>query len=310
VALVRGKHVLVTGASGFIGRALMSRLAASGATVIALSRRELASGVTSARSILMPLEQLTAGHWDRAGIRQFDTVFHLGAFIPKRRCDADDIDANFASNLAGTKRLLESFAAPPGRFIFASSIDVYAPMAPNASLTETSPVEAATLYASTKLCGERMVAAWGAQTGAEVAVLRYGHVYGPGEGAYEKLIPHTIRTLLAGQNPIIYGDGSPERDCVYVADVVEATVRCASSERAPAGPVNIVSGVSHRIADIVQCLIETTGSAATIDRQPGHAGDRSFRFDNKVMLANFGTWRLTPLNEGLRAEVEHVRAGR
>ena len=155
-----------------------------------------------------------------------------------------------------------------------------------------------------------MTLAWAAQSGVEAAILRYGHVYGPGEGAYQKLIPHTIRTVLAGQNPVIYGDGSPERDCVYVSDVVEATVRCATSDRVPVSPVNVVSGVSHPIMDIVQQVIEAAGSTVTVDRKPSQGSDRSFRFDNSAMHANFGTWRLTPLDEGLRTEVDHVRSGR
>jgi UDP-glucose 4-epimerase len=310
VAGLNARHVLVTGAGGFIGRALVDRLVAEGATVHVLTREHPIAASPAVRSIVAPLEQLTPAHWERSGVGAFDTVFHLGAFIPKTRHDADVIDANIVSNVVGTRCLLQSFATPPKRFVFASTIDVYAPMAPNTRLDEQSALAAAGLYACTKLCGERMIAAWGAQSSVQIAILRYGHVYGPGEGAYQKLIPQTIRTVLAGRNPVVYGDGSPERDCIYISDVVEATVRCAVRENVPADPVNIVSGVSHPIVDIVRHVIEAAGSAATIERVPAQGPDRSFRFDNTAMRTHLGTWPLTTLDEGLRAEVEYVRSGR
>ena len=307
---MKGRTVLVTGANGFIGRALTSRLAGEGAIVYALSRRGSDHAAAGVVPVATPLEELTADHWRRLGVGAFDSVFHLAAFTPKSRQDADDIDANFVSNLAGTRALLRSFDARPRRMVFTSTIDVYAPMPPDGVLNESSPVLASSVYAGSKICGERLALAWGAQSHVDTAILRYGHVYGPGEDAYQKLIPHTIRTVLAGQSPVIFGDGSAERDCVYVDDVVEATVRCALVERVPSHAVNIVSGVSHPVVEIVQRVIDATGASVTIDRRPALAADRSFRFDNRAMRDAFGGWPLVRLEEGLRAEVAHVRAER
>ena len=78
------------------------------------------------------------------------------------------------SNLIGTKSLLESFAVPPRRFIFSSTIDVYAPMSATSLLSESAALGAANVYASSKLCCERIVAAWGAQMKTDVTILRYG----------------------------------------------------------------------------------------------------------------------------------------
>jgi nucleoside-diphosphate-sugar epimerase len=309
VAGLTGRPVLVTGANGFIGRHLVKRLVADGATVHALTRRPAPDSPATIHTIAVPLEDLTPEHWTRHGIGAFDTVFHLGGFIPRARQDADDIDANFASNLLGTKALLQSLSAPPRRLVFVSTVDVYAPMQPDSRLSESSPVDASNMYAGSKMCGERMAIAWGLQSGVEVAVLRYGHVYGPGEGAFHKLIPHTIRTLLDGRNPAVYGDGSAERDCIYVADAVEATIRCATREQVPPGPVNIVSGVSFTIAEIVRRVVNAAGSTAAIERRPSTSADRSFRFDNSAMRTHFGTWEMTTLDEGLRAEIDDVRNG-
>ena len=81
---MNGKNVLVTGANGFIGRALVERLSADGARVCALVRNEAATLPVAVRPVVVPLEQLTTGHWNRWAVGAFDAVFHLGALFQRR----------------------------------------------------------------------------------------------------------------------------------------------------------------------------------------------------------------------------------
>ena len=98
------------------------------------------------------------------------------------------------------------------------------------------------LYAASKLFCEHLAGIVTKTGGTSYAISRYGHIFGAGEAAYRKLIPEAIRRLLAGVSPLLYGDGSAERDFLYVDDVVEATLRAAVAPVSELGPVNFVRG--------------------------------------------------------------------
>lgn len=303
------RRVLVTGAGGFIGRHLVARLVQERAQIWTLARRPVAGLPPDVRQVTSSLEELQPAVWSEHGAPAFDVVFHLAAYTPKTSASGDDLRRVFRDNLDGTRLLLDSFAAPPTRIVFASTLDVYAPLAGDGLLSEQSPVGPASLYGSSKYFGESYVAHWARLTGASATILRYGHIYGPGEDEYKKLIPETIRRLLAGASPVVYGTGSATRDLLYVGDAVEATVRAAAAEAAPPGPINIVRGESVSVRQIVQTLAELTGFEDPIDYRPNFPDGRHFRFDNSLMLATLGNWPFTPLASGLRQEVESMRSG-
>ncbi len=72
-------------------------------------------------------------------------------------------------------------------------------------------------------------------------ILRLGQIYGPGEEAHEKLVPQTILALLRGAAPAIHGDGSAQRELLFVTDAVEAIVRAPGGD-ARSGPLAAVRG--------------------------------------------------------------------
>jgi nucleoside-diphosphate-sugar epimerase len=204
--------------------------------------------------ITVALDQLTSKIWQREGVGRFDIVFHLGAFTPKRSGNEESVAEIYESNLLGTRALLESMRDAPKKIIFASTLDVYAPQQNGYVLTERSPLLPATIYGASKLFCEHLVRAFAQRRGFGCAILRYGHIYGPGEEAYFKLIPATIQTLLRNEGPIVYGDGSSLRDFLYVEDAVEATLRAGTSEVDTSEAVNIVSGNSTSIREVVETL--------------------------------------------------------
>ena len=159
---------------------------------------------------------------------------------------------------------------------------------------------------ASKLFCEKLVSVWAEKNSCRYAILRYGHIFGPGEESYGKVIPLMIRRLLAGEVPNVHGAGLAERDLLYVKDAVEATVRAACS-RESIEPVNIVGGVSTSIGEIAKLLIEKTGMQVQTnfltDKPDGH----SFRFDNTMMRRTLGDWPLVSLSDGLEEEVSVFR---
>jgi nucleoside-diphosphate-sugar epimerase len=302
-ALPSPRTILVTGATGFIGRHLVRRLAAEPAfDVITLTR----SGTPTAPGVRAIAGDVAAP----PPLEVVDAVIHLAAFIPKAAGqDVANVREVIRTNVVGTEALLAALPEPPRRVVFASTVDLYA--ASNAPMTESAPLAPATPYSASKLMGEAIVRA----LPAEAVILRYGHIFGPGEEAYAKLIPHTIRELLRGRPARIAGDGGALRDLLYVEDAVEATVRALDAQDAAGDPINIVRGESYTVRNVVDTLVDITQSLAPTRVEPARGPARSLRFDASRMAEVLGTWPLVDLREGLRQEVSAmhgrpVRLGR
>ena len=307
---LRNRNVLLTGGTGFVGHHLAERLLGSEISrLLVLCRRSGAIGFAHdarVRCVESSLEAVRPELWSEHGVERIDIVFHLGAFTPKNASEANDVGSVYQANLLGTRALLESLPNVPEQIVFASTLDVYKPA--SGVINEQSSLGPSGLYGASKIFCEKLVEAYGRSRDCGFSILRYGHIYGPGEEAYAKLIPQTIRTLLAGGSPIVQGDGNTLRDFLYVSDVVEATIRAALVDTKSQGPINVVAGRSYPIREIVELLHSIVGSASEIrylrDRPNGH----SFRFDNSKMLDAFGRWEFVPLETGLRREVQHFRS--
>ena len=290
---------LITGGTGFVGGHLLRRLVADGWDVTAIVRdpaTDLGSDVRHVHTDLAGVDGVTLGGGS------FDVVFHLGAYTPKSSGDTDP-EAIVATNVVGVQRLLAA-TQDAGRFVFASTLDVYAPPDDAASITETSLLAPRTLYAASKLLGERLLADV-AGPDTETVALRYGHVYGPGEEAYAKFIPKTIANLMSGRPPYVYGDGSAEVDVLYVDDAVEATLR-AATRPCTASTINVVRGTSHTLREIAEQLVTIVGFLPDIRYVTDRPSGGGIRADPSLMRQALGIWPLVELDEGLRREVAHV----
>lgn len=300
--------VLLTGATGFIGKHLRRRLRQDfGAKLILLSRTAPGDLVAAETWIGTDLEVLSRQTWADHGVDRIDLLLHLGSFTPKASSAGDAIAEVYSSNLIGSRRLLESLPNVPERIVFSSTLDVYAPPAEGQVLTEESALGPASLYGASKLFGEHLMEFYARKSGCALAILRYGHIYGPGEESYVKLIPTAIRALLHGESPILYGDGSALRDFLYVDDAVEATVRAATLDVRRVGPVNIVRGRSTPVREVVEILARLSGYSGEICYLRDKPGGRSLRFSSERMSQTLGRWQTVSLEEGLRRELAYFK---
>ncbi len=299
----------MTGGAGFIGTHLVKRLLEdSSIHLVLLSKSEVEERYAGVTYVVAPPGKLSSETWRKAGLERIDFVFHLGAFTPKTQEQGDFIEAIYRDNLLGTRELLASLPAPPVRVVFSSTLDVYAQLPDDTVLTEASPVGPSNLYGASKLFCEQLIRTYARSQNCGHAILRYGHIFGPGEGAYGKLIPQTIKHMLSGKAPVIYGDGSTERDFLYVTDAIEATVRAAMSDAPELGPVNIVRGASVSIRTIVEILISILNYSEEIQYVSGGSMRSSLRFDNSQMRKDLGHWDLVPFEDGLKEEVRYFQS--
>jgi len=304
------KTVLVTGGTGFVGSHLVRRLETMPHLRLVLLSRQaprhpLPEHVTW---VTAPLQALSSATWQALGIPRFDLVFHLGGFTPKNGAEINQVDAIYEHTLLGIRALLDSLVTPPVRLVLASTVDVYTIPTDGVPLTENANLAGSSLHGAAKLFCEQLGRVYARKHGCGLAILRYGHIFGPGEEAYQKLIPNAIRQLLRGEAPVLQGDGSAERDYLFIEDVVEATWRAAQSDIGELGPVNIVRGASLPIRTVITMLIQLTEYPGQptykTDQPPGY----SLRFAADRMHQLLGTWPLISVEEGLRREVEHAKA--
>jgi nucleoside-diphosphate-sugar epimerase len=307
--LSAGSTILVTGGTGFIGQQLLKKLnEKSNLKIIALTRQKPVVHTSSIIWVNGSLEDLTLDFWLRHDIERIDLILHLGAFIPKFVQDANNLDAACRSNLDGTWRLLETLPNIPKKIVFASTVDVFSlPHDSTILINEQTPSIPATLYGTSKLFCEQMIMNYAAQKKCGFAILRYGHIYGPGEMAYRKFIPEVIRKLLAEEAPVIYGDGATLRDFMYVDDVVEATLRAAEHPLAHIGPINIVRGKSVSLREIHDYLANYAKTNIRAHYLLEKSGGLSLCFDNTQMFNTLGRWELTDLEKGLQLEYDHAK---
>ena len=222
--------VFVTGATGVIGSVLVRVLSEQGIRVRALVRQSggLPSDVEGVAGDLDDAGAL------RRGLVGADGVVHLAAQLHLNDPSPALADQYRRVNTEGTERLARLAAeAGIGRFVFASTINVYGPSAGREAWTEADAPRPETIYAKTKLAAEESVLAL-----AEGVVLRLAAVYGPGmKGNY----PELARVLRRGVR-ILPGDGRNRRTLVHVEDAARA-LALAAMGKVPPGLYNLTGGV-------------------------------------------------------------------
>jgi nucleoside-diphosphate-sugar epimerase len=236
------RRVLVTGASGFIGRRCLAPLAERGCEVIAVSSRAT-SECQPVRWVQCDLlEPGAAGALFAA--EQPDALLHLAWYaVPGRFWEAPE---NFAWVRASLS-LLEAFTRSGGRrVVTAGSCAEYDWSAGICSETETA-LQPATIYGSCKHELQVLQSALCRQSGVSHAWGRVFLTYGPGEPR-QKLVASVIDALLAGRLACCT-HGRQVRDLMHAQDVADALVALLASD--VEGPVNIASGAQIALREVI-----------------------------------------------------------
>jgi len=295
------KTLLITGATGYIGQHLLRLLQSSPLSahyhVVALSSVPL----TGTTTVLHKGYTFTQDDFITQGITHVDVVIHAGAFTPKSGAEANHID-ECNSNILRTKYLLDHIPGKPAKVIFLSTLDVYA--ITGQVIDENTSTQPVSLYGWSKLYGEKLIETWGQQNNVDVQVLRIGHIYGPGEAHYQKLIPVTIKNVLNNIAPVVINGGHDQRSFLYITDCVKiimAAVALPTSE----GVINVTSSLSYTTSEIVTMIMELSGKKI----EPVHLAKdipaRHLVFNNTKMRQLLGD-ETTTLREGLKEEVKNM----
>ncbi|MET0728252.1 MAG: NAD-dependent epimerase/dehydratase family protein, partial [Acidimicrobiales bacterium] len=228
------RSVLVTGATGFVGSWLTSRLLDEGAEVAVLlaeldSRSEFARAGLADRVTVVPGALDDGGAVARAVLgTTVDTVFHLGAQTIVGTARRDPV-GTFEANIRGTYLLLDACRRAAGtveRVVVASSDKAYG-ASPQLPYTESMALQGTQPYEVSKSCTDLLAQSYAITYGVPVAVARCGNVYGGGDLNWSRIVPGTLRSVLRGEVPLIRSDGTQVRDYLHVHDVVAAYLALA-----------------------------------------------------------------------------------
>jgi len=309
-------NYLVTGGAGFIGSNLVEALLQQGHTV-----RVLDNFSTGKRENLAPFHHridllegdLTVLDDVRRAVQDVEVVFHQGAIPSVPKSIADPL-ASHEANVTGTLNVLIA-AREMGvrRVVFASSSSVYGDQNPHLAKTEAMNPCPISPYGVAKLAAEHYCRVFHAVYGLETVALRYFNVFGPRQdpaSMYAAVIPRFITALLAGQPPIIYGDGEQTRDFTYVGNVVQANLLAATApaEQVAGEVFNVAMGRQTSLNVLVEMLRHIIGSEVSPLYDAPRPGDiRHSRADISKARRCLEYEPHISLDEGLRLTVEWYR---
>lgn len=332
--------ILVTGAAGFIGHHLISRLLADGHEVVGIDslndyydvRLKLArladlgidtpaiDGPTLCRSVRYPeFRFIRLQLEDRSALETlfaaeaFDIAVNLAAQAGVRY-SLKNPQAYIDSNISGFVDLLECCRRHPVRhLLYASSSSVYGGNTKVPFAEEDAVNTPVSLYAATKRSDELIAEVYARTYGIPLTGLRFFTVYGPW-GRPDMAPMLFTRAILAGEPIRVFNHGQMERDFTYVDDIVEGIVCLLAmppTGAVPAEVYNIGCGHPESLMTFIHTLEEELGCHAQLDLQPMQPGDVARTWaDTSKLQQRTGFRPRTPLREGISRFVEWYRSDR
>jgi UDP-glucuronate 4-epimerase len=322
-------QVLVTGAAGFIGYHLATRLLADGFQVVGIDNLSDYYDVNLKQA---RLKQLTHPEFtfqfldlsDRQGVAQlfqthpFDYVVNLAAQAGVRY-SLTNPHAYVDSNISGFINLLEGCRYHPvTHLVFASSSSVYG-MNPKVPFSTSDNVDhPISLYAATKKANELMAHTYSHLYQIPITGLRFFTVYGPWgrpDMAYFKF----VKAIEEGRPIDVYNFGKMKRDFTYVDDVIEGVVRvmhqppqAEQPQSATAAPYKLYNIGNHQPVELmhfIEVLESLLGKSAQKQLLPMQAGDVPMTYaDVDDLMREVGFRPKTPIDVGMARFVDWYRS--
>lgn len=254
------ERVLVTGATGFVGKHLARRLAGRGARVRALVRDRARGRKLEEAGIDVVVGDLRDPPSLREAVRGVERVYHIAALF---RTEGVPSERFREVNADGTLRLLEAAQdAGVRRFVHCSTVGVHGEIE-HPPADEDAPLDPDDHYQASKLQGERYARRFFDGGGMEVAVFRPGGIYGPGDSRFLKLF-----RAIARRRFVMIGSGEVLYHLVYIDDLIDGILLCGSRPEA-AGEVVILTGAEAvTLNELVEEIARSVGTGIPNLRLP------------------------------------------
>lgn len=299
----RDVPVVVTGATGFIGAHLATRLCMLGADVHGIARSAAVVSHARYRAHELDLVDYTAVRHAFAAIKPH-YVFHLASHVMGAP-DLKHMIPAFQANLASSVHVLTACAEAgvgQGRVVLTGSL-----VEPPPGELETVP---SSPYAAAKWAASSYARMFHALYGLPTNIARVFMVYGPAQRDETKLVPYVVRSIRAGQAPRITS-GQRLIDWIYVADVVEGFLAIAATSNIAGQSIDVGSGELISTRDLVIKIADLMGGK--VQPEFGVLPDRPMeplrRADIARSLQQTGWRPRVSLEQGLRNVIAYYAEG-
>ncbi len=305
------KRVCVTGGAGFLGRVVVDKLRQRGATEIFIPTIDKYNLV------------------DPQGVKQVlddarpDVIIHLAAHVGGIGANREHPAEFFYDNLMmGVQLMHEAWKRGVGKFVAIGTVCAYPKFTPvpfsEDDIWNGYPEETNAPYGLAKKMLLVQAQAYRQQYGYDAIFLLPVNLYGPGDNFNPRsshVIPALIRKCLEAQDAgdkeiVVWGDGSPTREFLYVEDAADGIVMASESYSDP-DPVNLGSGYEISIKDLAETIARLTGFEGRLvwdTTKPNGQPRRAL--DTRRAFERFGFRAKVNFEEGLRNTIEWYRLNR
>lgn len=269
---MNNKTVLITGACGFIGHNVCLKLIENAYDVICLDIRKAEFvdqlGLKFIQSDLQDLRVISEKAYD------IDAIVHLASTVTLESSNENVLN-DVKSNLENAIKLMDfAVTADIKKFVFMSSGGTVYGNPTEVPIPETHATEPICSYGITKLAIEKYMRLYHQLHGLETCAIRLANPYGrfQNPNAKQGLIPIFCRKALNDEEITIFGDGSIERDFIYVDDLSDAMLKILEYD-GQLDEINIGSGTSASINKILCTISTELDKNLNIKYQHGRAFD-------------------------------------
>ena len=292
--------ILITGGTGFIGRATVRTLADAGHNLMVFTRRPYHCAHDSVQSMTGDLADTDTV---RGAVREFgrEALVHLAwEGLPDYRFDTS------ALNLAHGLTILKAAAeAGTRQVVMAGTCWEYEPA--NGPLSEQAPLSNSSAFVAAKHALRRMGEFAASEAGFCLYWLRLFFVYGQGQRP-DSLIPYVASEAVSGRSPKLRTPES-RQDFIHVDDVAEA-MRAVVETNPPGGVFNVGTGISTTTRRAAELVCETAAGPPPVWDEPAAGAGRTIRADISRLTRHTGWTPSLDLSSGIRKTLQWIEPTR
>jgi UDP-glucuronate decarboxylase len=265
-------RILLTGAAGFLGSHLTSKLLDSGHEVIGIDDLSTGSVANLAEPLKHPSFEFTKHDVRFPFKADVDAILNFACPASPKNYQSDPV-RTIETNFLGIINMLHLAKATGARILQASTSEVYGDPSvspqPETYWGNVNPIGIRSCYDEGKRAAETLCFDYKRQYGVDSRLVRIFNTYGPnmaiGDG---RVVSNFIVQALQGKSITIYGDGSQTRSFCYVSDLVEGIYKMLTIEGPIDTPINLGNPGEFSMLELAQKVIDVTNSSSEVVFEP------------------------------------------
>ena len=304
------RRILVTGGAGFVGSHLCDRLLDSGAEVLCVDNYYTGSRLNVAQNLSNPRFELLRHDVTMPLYVEVDQIYNLACPASPVHYQFDPVQTTKTS-VHGAINMLGLAKRVKAKILQASTSEVYGDPTVHPQVESywgnVNPIGLRSCYDEGKRCAETLFFDYWRQHKLRIKVARIFNTYGPRMHPNDgRVVSNFIVQALKGEDITLYGDGNQTRSFCYVDDLVDGLIRLMNTGDEVTGPINLGNPVEFTMKQLVDLVLELTGSRSAVVHRPLPSDDPRQRQPDITLAKQLLDWTPTaPLKVGLMKTIEY-----